>query len=263
MRLTLKVLGLIWLGLFNAALAAAGGVDTVLVVSIDALHPAALSAKTTPNLHALMQSGRFTLDGRSVNPPKTLIAHTAMMTGLTPQKNGKLDNEWVSGAPRVKLPTLFDDAKRQGMHTAYYYAKSKLGYLVNAAIDDAGLEPGGGIERTLKFFGGSGPRFVFLHLSGLEYAGADSGWLSPEYLEELGRIDEELAPLFSEVRQRGRYVLVITSDHGGHERQHGTQHPEDFKLPLIVVTDATPTIRFGKGSWSIVNLRALLRNLLS
>jgi len=58
-------------------------IETVLLVSIDALHPDALSAKTAPTLHALMRPGRFTLAGKSVDPPKTLIAHTAMLTGLT------------------------------------------------------------------------------------------------------------------------------------------------------------------------------------
>ncbi|MDP3865195.1 MAG: alkaline phosphatase family protein, partial [Rhodoferax sp.] len=58
----------------------AGEIETVLMVSIDALHPAALSQKTSPALERLMRSGRYTLEGRSVTPPQTLIAHTAMMT---------------------------------------------------------------------------------------------------------------------------------------------------------------------------------------
>jgi len=122
--------------------------DTVLVVSIDALHPAALSAKTSPTLHALMQPGRYTLQGRSVEPPKTLIGHTAMLTGLPPQQNGKRDNEWQPGEPRVAKPTFFDDARRAGYRTAYYYSKPKLGYLVNAAVGEHGLEPHAGIERV-------------------------------------------------------------------------------------------------------------------
>lgn len=36
----------------------AAAADSILVVSIDALHPAALGAATAPTLHALMQPGR-------------------------------------------------------------------------------------------------------------------------------------------------------------------------------------------------------------
>jgi predicted AlkP superfamily pyrophosphatase or phosphodiesterase len=234
--------------------------DTVLVVSLDALHPDALSAKTTPTLHALMQPGRFTLQGHSVEPPKTLIAHTAMLTGLPPEQNGKRDNEWQPGEPRVAQPTFFNDARKAGYRTAYYYSKPKLGYLVNAAVGAHGLEPHAGIERLRAFFRGEGKRFAFLHVSGLEWAGGESGWLSPDYLDELTQIDAALAPLFAEVSKRGRYAIVVTSDHAGHDTLHGTDHPEDYKLPLILAGNVKlPPLP--PGEWSVTGLRSLVRQL--
>lgn len=234
--------------------------DSVLVVSIDALHPAALSAQTSPTLHSLMESGRFTLNGRSVSPPKTLIAHTAMMTGLSPERNGKRDNDWQSGEPGIAKATLFDDALHAGYRTAFYYSKPKLGYLVNAAVGEKGLAPYDGIGRVRDFLRGEGKRFVFLHISGLEWAGVESGWLSPEYHDELAEIDASLAPLFDEVSKRGSYAIVVTSDHAGHERQHGTQHPEDFKLPLIVAGNVRLP-KLPKGIWPVTGLRSLVRSL--
>ncbi len=249
--------------MFATGKASAGGAERVLIVSIDALHPAALGRKTTPTLHGLMQQGRYTLAGQSVDPPKTLIAHTAMLTGLTPERSGKLDNDWKPGEPKVSIPTLFDDAKHQYFHTAFYFAKPKLGYLISAAIDRHGLAPIDGIEQMRAFFRGNGKRFGFLHVSGLEFAGTDSGWLSPDYYTELADIDRGLAPLLAEVRVRGSYALVITSDHAGHGRQHGTQHPEDFKLPLIVLSDVAPVAPIPSGPWHITSLRELMRQLLA
>ena len=243
------------------SIGSAGAADSVLVVSIDALHPAALGAKAMPTLHALMQSGRFTLKGRSVDPPKTLIAHTAMLTGLPPDRNGKRDNDWQPGEPQVAKPTLFDDAKGLGYRTAYYYSKPKLGYLISATVDVHGLESDGGIAQVRDFFRGEGKRFAFLHVSGLEWTGGDSGWLSQAYLDELTDIDAGLAPLFDELRQRGSYAIVVTSDHAGHGRQHGTRHPEDYKLPLIVAGNVVPLPRLPAGNWSVVELRALVRKL--
>ncbi len=46
-----------------------------------------------------MESGTYTLNGRSTDPPKTLIAHTAMFTGLSPEESGKVDNDWTPGEP--------------------------------------------------------------------------------------------------------------------------------------------------------------------
>ncbi|MFN6961216.1 MAG: alkaline phosphatase family protein [Rhodocyclaceae bacterium] len=236
--------------------------DSILVVSIDALHPAALSATNTPMLHAWMQAGRFTLQGLSVAPPKTLVAHTAMMTGLPPEQNGKRDNDWKPNDPQVAKPTLFDDARQAGYRTAYVYAKPKLGYLINAAVDEAALAPDDGIERVRAFFRQEGKRFAFLHVSGLEWAGSESGWLSKDYLDELREIDAALAPLLDQVGRRGKYAIVVTSDHAGHDKLHGTDHPEDYKLPLIVSGNLSSLPRIPDGDWPVTELRALVGELM-
>jgi arylsulfatase A-like enzyme len=250
--------------LASALLSACGvahGADRILVVSIDALHPAALSARSSPTLQGLMRAGHFTLEGRSVDPPQTLIAHTAMVTGLPPDRNGKRDNDWKPGAPQVGMSTLFDDARQAGFRTAYYFSKAKLGYLVSPAVDESGLEPIDGIERVRAFFRGEGKRLALLHVSGLEWAGSDSGWLSQDYLDELRSIDAALAPLFAELQRQGSYAIVVTSDHGGHDKSHGTQHPDDYKLPLIMSGSAQSLPPIPQGAWAVTGLRALVREL--
>ena len=237
-------------------------IDTVLVVSIDALHPDALTEAVAPTLHALMRPGHFTLQGRSVDPPMTLIAHTAMLTGLSPQASGKRDNDWQPGAPRVGHPTFLDDAKLRGFATAYYYAKPKLGYLVSAGVDEHALAPEDGVERARAFLREPGRRFVFLHIRGLEYVGMRSGWLSPEYLGELSMIDLALTPLLAEVRQRGAHTLVVTSDHAGHDRLHGTSHTEDYKVPLIVLTGPEDRPLALPTAYEVTGLRGVLDELL-
>lgn len=254
-------IGFLFFCLLLAVPAFAREVETVLIVSIDALHPAALSEKTSPTLHTLMRSGRYTLKGRSVTPPLTLIAHTSMMTGLTPEESGKQDNDWKSGMPQVAKETLLDVAKRRGFQTAYFYAKQKLGYLLSAAVDEHALARDDGVDMARAFFSKRGRRFVFLHISGLEDAGTDSGWLSADYLDELTHIDLMLAPLLDDVAKRGSYLVVVTSDHAGHERQHGTSHVEDFKLPLIMAADQSlPALT--PGVFSITDLKNIVQNML-
>lgn len=257
----LRNLAVLCLALLLTGPSHAREIETMLVVSIDAMHPDALNAKTAPTLHALMQPGRFTLAGRSVDPPKTLIAHTAMLTGLTPEQSGKKDNDWQPGQPRVAKPTLFDDTRQRGFHTAFYYAKPKLGYLAGATVEEQMLAPDDGIDRARAFFRQGGKRFVFLHISGLEYAGMNSGWLSPNYLDELTYIDMALAPLFEDIGKRGAWRLIVTSDHAGHDREHGTRHPEDFKLPLILAGNSgLPPLP--PGVFPITGLRNLVGQIL-
>lgn len=262
-RIGLLWTGLLWIGTLLAVPGFAGAFDTVLIVSIDALHPDALSRADAPALQGLMQSGTYTLRGRSVDPPKTLIAHTAMFTGLAPEVSGKRDNDWRPGEPQVQQSTLFDDAKALDFHTAFFYAKPKLGFLVNAAVDVHGLAPDDGIDQARAFFRQDGRRFCVLHISGLEYAGSAEGWLSEAYLDTLSSIDLALAPLLQEVAGRGKPLVVVTSDHGGHDRLHGTQHPDDYKLPLILtgVADADPLPQ--DSELPITELRRLIQGQLT
>lgn len=240
----------------------AWGYDQVLIVSIDALHPSALGEEISPTLHQLMQTGRSTLEGHSVSPPKTLIAHTAMLSGLSPEESGKRDNDWHPGEPQVPVPTLFDDAKRLGYATAFYFAKPKLGYLAGPGVDEQALAPDEGIALAQSFLRQPGRRFVFLHISGLEYAGTRSGWLSEDYLDALSSIDLALGPLLEAAREGGDYLILVTSDHAGHDRMHGTDHPDDYRLPLILsASRELPALP--AGPVPITAVRGLVKGLIS
>ena len=252
------------LAAFMAALPAmAEEIENVLIVSVDALHPDGLRDKTSPAIFGLMQAGNYTLRGRSTDPPMTLISHTAMFTGLQPGESGKTGNSWTPGEKQVQKTTIFDMAKRSGYGTAFFYAKTKLGYLVNGAVDDHALAPDDGIRRARMFLRHKGRHFIFLHISGLESEGSEYGWLSPEYLAELTSIDRDLRPLFEDVRNRGRYLLIVTSDHAGHAKLHGTDHPDDYRLPLIMVSDIAFCGEIQDRPYHVTDLKALVEKALA
>lgn len=236
--------------------------ERVLVVSIDALHPAALTAQTMPNVARWARLGRLTLDGRSTVPPKTLIAHTAMLTGLSPEQSGKTDNAWEEGEPTVLVQTILDDARAAGYRTGFFYSKEKLGYLVSPGVQVQALAPDDGVARGRAFLSDRGRAFLVLHLSGLEYAGMKSGWLSADYLAAATAIDRTLGPLLDELEKRGSYLVVITSDHAGHAKEHGTDHPEDGRRPLAMRSDGRPLPELRGKALEIASLRALLAPLL-
>jgi predicted AlkP superfamily pyrophosphatase or phosphodiesterase len=237
--------------------------NNVVIISIDALHPDALQQAKIPNLPRLMQSGAYSLDGRSTDPPKTLIAHTAMFTGLTPEENGKLDNDWGPGESTVQKETIFDTARSYGFETGYFYSKEKLDYLVSDAINVHEWSRDGAIDSAETFIKSEGRHFVFLHISGLDQVGPEYGWLSTEYLEELSFIDDYLSSLIALVKERQRYLIVITSDHAGHGMIHGSSHPDDYRLPLIVCSDTNAVTQFKNEPFSIVAFKGMVANMMS
>ena len=255
-------LGLHLLTTFLLAAAPAAPPERVVVISIDALHPKALTPATMPNVARLARLGKVTLEGHSTRPPKTLIAHTAMLTGLTPEKSGKTDNAWEEGQPTVAFPTVLDDAKAAGYRTALFYSKEKLGFLVTRGVDQPALVPDDGVVRARAFLAPPGRAFLFLHLSGLEFTGMESGWMSAPYLAKATEIDRALGPLVADLERRGSFFLVITSDHAGHDLEHGTEHPEDGRLPLVVRSDRTLLPDIQGRPYEITGLRAILAPVL-
>lgn len=211
--------------------------SSVVIVSIDALHPDALTEKNAPLTLAFLKNGSLSLRGESTTPPKTLIAHAAMMTGKVPGKGGHTSNVWQTGEPTVQDRTIFHEAKERNYRTGYFYSKEKLGFLNSQAIDVASLSTEDSIGQARRFLEAPGQNFAFIHISGLDIVGPEHGWLSSMYCEELSYIDQYLEEIYDLLKRKGNYLLVVTSDHGGYGTSHGGSHPEESRLPFGVVSD--------------------------
>jgi len=213
--------------------AADGCCRTVVVISVDALHPDAVGSGSCPNIFRLADGGFFSRDALSTDPPKTLIAHTAMLTGMSPDKNGKKDNEWKPGEAKAAQDTLLSYAGKKGYSTSLIYSKKKLGYLGKDA-DREIFSAEDAVDAAVSVLNPEEKQFIFLHISGLDTEGPVSGWMSAEYMDEFSFIDEQLGALFNKIKKSPSYLIVVTSDHAGHEKIHGSDHPEDYKRPLII-----------------------------
>jgi len=254
--------------------------QNVIVISIDALRPEALSENNTPNISAVMKKGNFTLRGKSISPPLTLHNHAAMFTGVHPREFGMDEDDWHDGDKKVSVPTIFTSAKAAGYETAYYYSKPKLGYLVTSDVNTykgaaakSPESPSGansnkltGVktpESAFEFYKKQErPAFVFLHVSGCEWIGPEKGWMSPEYLKTLSDIDERLKPIIELIEKKGKFIIIITSDHGGHEKLHGTDHPDDFKLPFVFYSDMVKKPEIQNMEYTTTMLKGILDGLI-
>jgi predicted AlkP superfamily pyrophosphatase or phosphodiesterase len=248
----------VWVVFFWAENAAVAAPKRVLIVSVDALHPKALSAKSTPHLWRLMNRGTYTLKGSSTDPPKTLVAHTAMFTGLSPDQNKKTDNYWEQGQPRVGPQTIFDAAKQSGYKTGFFYAKPRLGYLATKAADKSILSEEFSLSEAIAFLTQNSRSFVFCHISGLDRDGPRYGWLSEPYMETLKYIDLELGDVFERLAADGDFAIFILSDHAGHGKIHGSTHPEDYRLPLIYFSDRNSLDFLQDQPFALTRLKGIL-----
>ena len=58
------------------------------------------------------------------------------------------------------------------------------------------------------------------------------------------------------------YVVMITADHGGHDRTHGTSLPEDMKIPYIVTGNGIEKGKVIEKNVSIKDIAPTIANLL-
>ena len=238
-------------------------IESVLIISIDALHPDALGEKTSKTIHSVMKKGIFTLNGQSTSPPLTLLSHAAMFSGIDPNESGRQDNSWQPGQKQINHKTIFDEAKFKNFSTGFFYSKEKLGFLLSDAVDQHQLDPDFSVENAMAFFEKPGQKkFCFLHVSGLDRTGPIEGWLSKVYMEELFYIDESLSALVELITSKKGYFLIITSDHAGHETIHGSDHPDDAKLPLVMVSDTADLKKYQAMDYHVTNLKTMLKDIL-
>ncbi len=211
----------------------------VLILSIDGLRPDAIPLAPMPNLTALMQSGAYTLSAQTTHPSATLPAHVSMLSGQCPDKHGVDWNDYLPENGYAQVTDLFDLAHAAGMQTVMYVGKEKLRQVTGPEsmdifeyINDRDLVI---TERlTSNFPADFG--LMFVHFPTADWMGHVYGWLSGEQLSVLFRADQALGNLLVELDARGlreETLIIVTSDHGGHDTSHGSRLPEDMTIPWI------------------------------
>ncbi|MCB9076169.1 MAG: alkaline phosphatase family protein [Anaerolineaceae bacterium] len=103
--------------------------------------------------------------------------------------------------------------------------------------------------------------FAFVYFGTVDTAGHDYGWLSPEYLAQLERVDHAFGTLVAALPDDT--TLLVQSDHGGPDHNHWTDRPEDMTIPWLI---AGPDIRSGyeiQAAISLLDTAPTLARLLN
>ena len=221
--------------------------DHVIVVSIDGLRPDAIAKFEARTLQRLMRGGRYSLTAQTIAISNTLPSHTSMLTGVDSDQHKITWNKDRSGEfGHVEVPTVFGLARAAGYTTAAFYSKSKFHHIDDPARIDHVRGPKGGVipwnsdkvmtlvEDHLRH---ERPNLMFVHLADADFAGHNFGWMDFTYGMAVRQADLAVARLVAAADRAygaGRYTLIISSDHGGHGKSHGTTDPVDTTIPWIV-----------------------------
>lgn len=212
----------------------------VLILSIDGLRPEAISLAPMPNLQTLMQISAYTLTAQTVYPSVTLIAHASMLGGVCPSKHGVDWNDYIPERGFALGTDLFDIAHANGLQTVMHVGKEKLRQITEPHSTDIFTYVNDRdtvvAQRLISDFPGDF-RLLFVHFPLVDGMGHAYGWLSPQQFSVAFRADEALGQILAELDARGlrgETLIIITSDHGGHNTTHGSTLTEDMTIPWIM-----------------------------
>ena len=224
--------------------------EHVVIISLDGMRPDAIDKFGAKTLQRLMREGSYSLKAQTILPSKTLPSHTSMLTGVEPAAHGITWNtEAMDEHGHVSVPTVFGVAKTAGLRTAAFFSKTKFHHLEAPSTIDYVKSPKGGLltgrftaERTTQYVeeylesAAGNPNLLFVHIGEADYAGHLFGWMSRMYGEAVRMADNAVAEILDEANDRfgaGNYTVIVTADHGGHDRDHGSNDPRDTTIPWI------------------------------
>lgn len=221
----------------------------VLVVSIDGLRPDAIpAARGTPAIDALVAAGTRAARARTVFPSSTLPSHASMLTGLVPARHRvMLWNSYDPERGHIEATTCLELAGRAGYRTAIIAGKEKFWHLSRGV--DHYERPGGSAGEVARaaaaHLAEARPGLALVHFADPDSAGHEHGWMTERQFEAIREVDRGLARILDALVGAGfreTTVVIVTSDHGGHGKTHGTWLGEDMAIPWIA---AGPGVRKG------------------
>ncbi len=211
----------------------------VIMILVDGMRPDSLS--DIANAQEIMGKSAFTLNAKTVSPSVTLPCHISLFHSVTPRRHGTTTNTYmpqvrpINGLCEVlrqanKHNAIFynweeirDVSRPNSLTHACFYAGRRLGY------KEAGEKLTDELIRYLKEYDTD---FTFLYLGYTDMAGHQHGWMTPEYMEAMQSSWNNIKKIMNELGDE--YTYIITADHGGHDRTHGTEMPEDMLIPVII-----------------------------
>lgn len=213
----------------------------VILVSIDGMRPDGFENCGSDCIEKLKNECAYTLRGSSVMPSVTLPCHMTMFHGVVPERHGITTNLYV---PQVRpVEGLCERLRAAGKTCAFFYNWHELRDLVRPdslaysaffnmhQISETDRKVA---NEAVRYIAENQPDFAFVYLGETDEAGHRYGWMTPQYLDRIAHALEHVCRMMSEASD---YTVIVTADHGGHNRMHGTDSPEDMTIPMFVRGD--------------------------
>lgn len=216
-----------------------------ILFSIDGMRPDGLAQAHTPTMDRLIANGASTMTAQTVMPCCTLPCHTCMLRGVDVPRHGITSNTFQ---PLVRpVPSILDLATDNGLRCGSFFNWGQLRDLCEPESIQVAFYYKGGIDPDSDFRVAEAAAhhikrdaldFAFVYFGFTDECGHKESWMSEPYLKAISNADKCIERVLDAA---GDATVLVMSDHGGHERTHGTLAPEDMTIPFILSGKGIPS----------------------
>lgn len=211
----------------------------VIVILPDGMRPDSLTDIATAQ--RIIGESSYSMEAQTVFPSVTLPCHISLFHSVTPQRHGTTTNTYmpqvrpVNGLCEVlkqadKKCAIFynweeirDVSRPNSLAHSCFFAGRRIGY------KQAGEEL---TDAAISYLKKYETDFTFIYFGYPDMQGHNYGWMTDEYTEAIQSSWNNIEKLMNALGDE--YTYIITADHGGHDRTHGTDMPEDMIIPIII-----------------------------
>lgn len=210
----------------------------VILILVDGMRPDGFLTCGNPYCEKLMSESEYSMKAQTVFPSVTLPCHLSLFYGVAPDRHGTTTNDF---APQVRpVKGLIEHISEKWGKCAIFYTWEQLRDIVKPGnlnraeyINQMEVDHPDTLitEKCIDYVKEENPDFTFLYLGFTDEAGHWNGWMSDEYLATVNNAlscIEKVKTLFGE-----DHDIIVTADHGGHMRGHGSDMPEDMTIPML------------------------------
>lgn len=213
--------------------------EKVVLVLVDGMRPDGLMQCGHPFVKTLLENSSFALDAQTVTPSVTLPCHMSLFHSVDPQRHGILSNLYT---PQVRpVSGLVEQLDMYGKKCAMFYTWEELRDLTRPDHLHRALcinqHKTQNADRTITdaaipYIRDDQPDFLFLYLGNTdEDGGHNAGWMSETYLQVVNNAVACIEDVYKNLPEG--FTLIVCADHGGHDRMHGHNIPEDMTIPVL------------------------------
>ena len=224
----------------------------VLILGIDGCRPDALIKAKTPHIDKLLKFSAYSIKAQTQKVPLSGPSWSSLLTGVSMKKH-KVKNNSFSGHQFHKYPHFFKHVKSYDKNlvtgSIIHWAPINRHIVSHSDIKERYSSDEIVAEQVVEALKSKGnqsmiPDVLFVHFDEVDITGHSSGF-SPnniDYIDSIELADEQFGMILKAIEKRKikfkeDWLIVLTTDHGGHRYGHSDDIPEVRSIFIIVQSD--------------------------